>query len=528
MTVPTPPSTTLSSPPSPTELATPRLPNFERDSGDEAQARAQGEEEEEEEEDAEMLSPSSKRIIKTTTTIVKPIFMRPKPIYVIVATALNPPMGIGLKGQLPWPPIRADMAFFKNVTSHVAPEVTKVGSSQSEPSSSSSSAATTAGPRTLNAVVMGRKTWESIPPKFRPLAGRLNVIITRSDSEELGRKILEELTATTPQRQWELHTLPAPLPSMRMKLNSSSKKAAAQRKPNTILLPVPLPPTSSRDASSISPILISSSLPSTLSLLSSQAPIQIPIPIPIPVPQDLASTTTTPTSAPGSVSSSSRETGVELSIPKIFCIGGAEIYRQVLSLSSATLHTPTPTTPAGSETGTDTEGEMGGDGSGRHFDVRILQTQIRRGRQNRNRPSTATTATTSNTPNKTGDKDEKLEDGSEAGFECDTFFPDLLPSPHSGVKSAKWRHVTQAKLQEWIGRGVEVPQHQGRRKESIADAVAAGRDDDDDGDEEERRDDDQGGRKDTTTSMAGRSAKDMWLKDDKAGVEIRVVGWERR
>ncbi|OAL38598.1 hypothetical protein AYO20_02248 [Fonsecaea nubica] len=523
MTVPTPPSTTLSSPPSPTELATPRLPNFERDSEDEAQARAQGEEEEEEEEeeDAEMLSPSSKRIIKTTTTIVKPIFMRPKPIYVIVATALNPPMGIGLRGQLPWPPIRADMAFFKNVTSYVAPEVTKVGSSQSEPSSSSSSAAATAGPRTLNAVVMGRKTWESIPPRFRPLAGRLNVIITRSDSEELGRKILEELTATTPQRQWELHTLPAPFPSMRMKLNSSSKKTAAQRKPNTILLPVPLPQTSSRDASSISPILISSSLPSTLSLLSSQAPIQIPIPIPIPIPQDLA-ITATPTSAPGS--GSSRETGVELSIPKIFCIGGAEIYRQVLSLSSATLHTPTPTTPVGSETGTDTEGEMGGDGSGRHFDVRILQTQIRRSRQNRNRPSSTTT-----TPNTAAS--EKLEDGSSEDrfdFECDMFFPDLLPSPHSGIKSAKWRHVTQAKVQEWIGRGVEVPQHQGRRKESIAGAVAAGRDDDDDGDEEGRGDDDQGGRKDSTASIAGRSAKDMWLKDDKTGVEMRVVGWERR
>ena len=28
-------------------------------------------------------------------------------------------------------------------------------------------------------VIMGRKTWESIPEKFRPLPGRLNIVVTR-------------------------------------------------------------------------------------------------------------------------------------------------------------------------------------------------------------------------------------------------------------------------------------------------------------------------------------------------------------
>ncbi len=28
-------------------------------------------------------------------------------------------------------------------------------------------------------VIMGRKTWDSLPPKFRPLPGRLNIVVTR-------------------------------------------------------------------------------------------------------------------------------------------------------------------------------------------------------------------------------------------------------------------------------------------------------------------------------------------------------------
>ena len=42
----------------------------------------------------------------------------------------------------------------------------------------------TLDPAKQNAVIMGRRTWESIPQKFRPLAGRLNIVLSRSDAQD--------------------------------------------------------------------------------------------------------------------------------------------------------------------------------------------------------------------------------------------------------------------------------------------------------------------------------------------------------
>lgn len=44
----------------------------------------------------------------------------------------------------------------------------------------SKDAGSTSGESRMNVVVMGRKTWDSIPNKFRPLKGRINVVLSRS------------------------------------------------------------------------------------------------------------------------------------------------------------------------------------------------------------------------------------------------------------------------------------------------------------------------------------------------------------
>ena len=54
---------------------------------------------------------------------------------------------IGKDGVMPWH-LPEDMAHFKQLT-HGSP------------------------------VIMGRKTWDSLPPRFRPLPGRSNIVITR-------------------------------------------------------------------------------------------------------------------------------------------------------------------------------------------------------------------------------------------------------------------------------------------------------------------------------------------------------------
>jgi len=74
-----------------------------------------------------------------------------------IVVAIDAKLGIGKTGALPWR-LKADMKHFR--------ELTMDG--------------------TENSVIMGRKTWESIPEKFRPLPGRMNVVLTRSGSSFAG------------------------------------------------------------------------------------------------------------------------------------------------------------------------------------------------------------------------------------------------------------------------------------------------------------------------------------------------------
>lgn len=82
------------------------------------------------------------------------------PTIVLIVAALLPELGIGYRGRLPWR-LRQELSYFRKVTTH------------------------TKNPDHVNAVIMGRKTWDSIPARFRPLPDRINVVISRSFSKEI-------------------------------------------------------------------------------------------------------------------------------------------------------------------------------------------------------------------------------------------------------------------------------------------------------------------------------------------------------
>ena len=82
------------------------------------------------------------------------------PVSIVVARANGGV--IGRDGDLPWH-LPSDMRHFRELT-------------------------------TGHAVIMGRRTWESIPPRFRPLPGRRNVVLTRREGYEApGAEVFADL-----------------------------------------------------------------------------------------------------------------------------------------------------------------------------------------------------------------------------------------------------------------------------------------------------------------------------------------------
>lgn len=78
-------------------------------------------------------------------------------LNVIVAATIENGIGLSNSNSMPWK-LSNELKFFAKVTS------TKL-ETQEDP----------------NVVIMGRKVWDSIPQKFKPLRNRQNVILSRTN-----------------------------------------------------------------------------------------------------------------------------------------------------------------------------------------------------------------------------------------------------------------------------------------------------------------------------------------------------------
>ena len=74
-----------------------------------------------------------------------------------VVVAADRSWGIGREGALPWPKLTGDLQHFRKITSATKDETLR------------------------NAIVMGRKTWESAEVAGKPLPRRLNIVVSRGE-----------------------------------------------------------------------------------------------------------------------------------------------------------------------------------------------------------------------------------------------------------------------------------------------------------------------------------------------------------
>ncbi|PJF16817.1 putative dihydrofolate reductase, partial [Paramicrosporidium saccamoebae] len=104
-----------------------------------------------------------------------------------VVAAVTKEWGIGNEEKLPWHPkrLQLDMAFLKFVTTH------------HYECCGDSIRFTDLDTGVRNAVIMGRKTWDSIPTRFKPMEDRINIIVTRDVHAKDGNRHPDVVAVTS-------------------------------------------------------------------------------------------------------------------------------------------------------------------------------------------------------------------------------------------------------------------------------------------------------------------------------------------
>lgn len=135
----------------------------------------------------------AQELAKSLNDLLQPVIIgnQMKTFSTVLAADKNG--GIGKNNRLPWQgKLKTDMAFFKELTTsqHQSNIITKyilkdgvfLGHQIAENEH-----------KLKNAVIMGRKTWDSIPKKFKPLEDRLNIVLSRTTTNIEGAVCYDSL-----------------------------------------------------------------------------------------------------------------------------------------------------------------------------------------------------------------------------------------------------------------------------------------------------------------------------------------------
>ncbi|OAX78470.1 hypothetical protein ACJ72_07219 [Emergomyces africanus] len=344
------------------------------------------------------------------TTPARALFHQLHPLILIVATTpittpdlsnspSNPSssptrsrchLGIGHAGTLPWPRIKTDMTFFSRVTTRAPLPPPPTSSLAPEPKCENA----------INAVIMGRKTYDSLPSRVRPLPGRINVVVTRDKSGREKSRIEGEWKAAREREREREKEREKQKKGQEGGITSSFSAVSVGDNSKTIAHS-----SATIEDSQPPDVLIANSLESALMALYDAF-------------------RTDPTPGPLSHNSTRH-------LANIFVIGGGEIYASALNLKLD---------PA----------VYGGEPGG-VIDLRIVMTDVRKcpvPPPTSSNDSRATTVTT------LGVEAEGMMAAENAvnGFECDTFFPidgDELEG------SGEWRRVSSEDVSNWVGEEVK-------------------------------------------------------------------------
>ena len=90
-------------------------------------------------------------------------------ISAAIIVAHDDKLGIGKKNDLPWR-IKGDLKFFRQITTQLSEQNANATEKQ-------------------NVVIMGRKTWESLPSTYKPLPNRINLVLTRDSNYVLPNNV---------------------------------------------------------------------------------------------------------------------------------------------------------------------------------------------------------------------------------------------------------------------------------------------------------------------------------------------------